>query len=135
MLNLSKRIRPAPVALPLATVLAFILPLTTACSSRGQQASSPPAQATETSQQEPVEQGTDDGDMASPLPVDTGSSLDVHQDNPTSRDDDPVVHSDLYNAVSNGHTEVVDTLIAEMRAENGFDGYHGWDMNTGHHEE
>ena len=130
MLNLPKRIRPAPVALPLATVLAFILPLTTACSSRGQQASSPPAQATETSQQEPVEQGTGDGDMTSPLPAGEGSSAAVHQDNPTSRDNDSVVHSDLYNAVANGHTEVVDTLIAAMRKGGNFDGYYGWDMNT-----
>ena len=44
--------------------------------------------------------------------------------------DSDVVHSDLYNAVANGHTEVVDTLIAEMRAEKHFDGYYGWDMNT-----
>ncbi|MCY4173388.1 MAG: ankyrin repeat domain-containing protein [Cyanobacteria bacterium MAG CAR3_bin_5] len=70
MLNLPKRIRPAPVALPLATVLAFILPLTTACSGRGQQASSPPAQATEAPRQEPVEQASSTGngvDPAQPL--------------------------------------------------------------------
>lgn len=45
-------------------------------------------------------------------------------------ENDSVVDSDLYNAVSNGHTEVVKTLIAEMRKGKHFDGYYGWDMNT-----
>ena len=120
--------------LPLATALFLLLPLTNACSTSSPQPSSSPQQPAAAPLQEPVESSNGAGHLASPLPAGEGPSLDVHQDNPTSRDDDPVVdsdvvHSDLYNAVANGHTEVVDTLITEMRAENAFDGYHGWDMN------
>ena len=90
MLNLPKRIRPAPVVLPLAT----------ACSGRGQQASSPPAQATETPQQEPVEQGTGDGngvDSAQPL---------------LAVESSPPAPSRLHRAAAAGDVAQVDTLLA-----------------------
>ena len=47
--------------LPLAAALAFTLPLTTACSGRGSQAFSTPAQSAEAPQQEPAEQASGNG--------------------------------------------------------------------------
>jgi len=106
--------------LPLATALFLLLPLTNACSTSSPQPSSSPQQSAAAPLQEPVESSNGAGHLASPLPAGEGPSLDVHQDNPTSRDDDPVVdsdvvHSDLYNAVANGQTEIVETLIVETR--------------------
>lgn len=87
------------MVLPLATVLAFILPLTTACSSRGQQASSPPAQATETPQQELVEQGAGNGvDPAQPLLVVESS---------------PPAPSRLHRAAAAGDVEQVKQLLEQ----------------------
>ncbi|HBP53153.1 MAG TPA: hypothetical protein DD643_01820 [Synechococcus sp. UBA8638] len=123
MLNPPNGPRPVSVTLPLAVVFCLALVLGSACSGRDPRPSSGPQQSAGAPLQEPVASGNGDGDMVSPLPVDTGSSLDARQDNPASRDNAPVVdvdayvvHSDLYNAVANGHTEVVDTLIAEIRA-------------------
>ncbi|MYF36191.1 MAG: ankyrin repeat domain-containing protein, partial [Synechococcus sp. SB0678_bin_12] len=101
MLNLPQKSWLAPVTLSLATVLAFILPLTTACSGRGQQASSPPAQATETPQQEPAEQGTGNGngvDPAQPL-LATESS--------------PPAPSRLHRAAMAGDVEQVKQLLEQ----------------------
>ena len=136
MLNLPKRLSPTPAALPLATVLAFILPLTTACSGRGQQASSPPAQSTETPQQEPVEQATGAGDGVDPAQplLATESSPpapsrlhraamagDVEQvkqllEQVYDADDIQQQHADgfsaLHEAVSSGYGEVVQVFMA-----------------------
>ncbi|MYK91841.1 MAG: hypothetical protein F4026_06840 [Synechococcus sp. SB0669_bin_8] len=67
MLNLPPKIRSAPAALPLAVALSLMLPLTTACSGRGSQASSPQAQTTEASLQDPVEQASATDAPAQPL--------------------------------------------------------------------
>ncbi|MYK84996.1 MAG: ankyrin repeat domain-containing protein, partial [Synechococcus sp. SB0669_bin_7] len=121
--------------LPVAAALFLALPLTNTCSNRGPQIFSLPQQSAGAPLQEPVESSNGNGALASPLPAGKGSSSDVHKDNKTPRGNDSIVHSDLvhsdlYNAVANGHTEVVETLIAEMREEKHLDSYYGWDMNT-----
>ena len=100
MLNLPQKSWLAPVTLSLATVLAFILPLTTACSGRGQQASSPPAQATETPQQEPVEQATRNGNGTPAQPL-------------LATESSPPAPSRLHRAAMAGDVEQVKQLLEQ----------------------
>ena len=87
------------MTLPLAVVLSFALPPTTACSGRGCQASSPQTQVTETPPQEPVEQGTGNGngvDSAQPL---------------LAIESSPPAPSKLHRAAAAGNVKQVETLL------------------------